>query len=451
MAIQIKAIKCPQCGSTDVRAISSTRFICGFCSAQFIVDEGNARKENEDYVETEPDPIKYEIHAEFSKKEFLRESWICLAAEDAPLEIFCKDFSEVNTVSHEVFVESFTAEIAYRAGIGYDRSDSFIDYDTYYEKQPYTDYEKRFNSSTGLYETHAVTKYNEVKKQRPITRYRTVTDWTLTNGDYTTDTHVFVENVEGQKFDDKRFLSNVPHIKSSLIEELPEEKAKTIAVSESTRQEANKMHANNITTALQTALPGDHNRDVSWKITKASNYTRSIYVIPEFESTIGLNGYNCTKRAFPFGELKVVGNKIKNSTSRESAIKQKKAEFENTKSMRLKNVDANVAKNTLPLSLATIGLLTFSIIVSLFARVTVLNVLFYLIALAAFIYNTIYVNRKYNEEAKLASDEIDSARAKMVAEIDAFSENYNKRQLDLLNEKLISLGLEPAKPEEIGG
>ena len=65
--------------------------------------------------------------------------------------------------------------------------------------------------------------------------------------------------------------------------------------------------------------------------------------------------------------------------------------------------------------------------------------------------NTIYVNRKYNEEAKLASDEIDSARAKMVAEIDAFSENYNKRQLDLLNEKLISLGLEPAKPEEIGG
>ena len=62
MAIDIKTVICPQCGSTDVDMTSDTQGVCNSCSAKFTVQQRIETQNvyNEVHVHTEAEPVAEE-------------------------------------------------------------------------------------------------------------------------------------------------------------------------------------------------------------------------------------------------------------------------------------------------------------------------------------------------------------------------------------------------------
>lgn len=172
MAIDVKTISCQQCGSTDVNMTSETQGVCKVCGAKFTVQQriDTQNVYNEVHVHNESEQkecvgtcFKAVINPEFSQNDFIRNAWISLAKEDAPIEVFSENFDDVSIIDHQVVADYVAVNIAYQVNIGYDRQEPYIAYEMYYEKEPYIAYEKRYNTTTRQYEKCQVTKYKDVK------------------------------------------------------------------------------------------------------------------------------------------------------------------------------------------------------------------------------------------------------------------------------------------------
>ena len=171
MAIEIKTIACPQCGSTDVQMTSEAKGVCCCCGAQFTVRQGADTQNvyNEVHVYADGNSAekrdscrKMEISPEYSKDQFIRKAWITLAAENAPIEVFNETFRAAVKTDLQILIDSLSADVTYQASVGYDREEPYTDYETYYEQEPYIAYEKQWNNVTKQTEERQVTKYKRV-------------------------------------------------------------------------------------------------------------------------------------------------------------------------------------------------------------------------------------------------------------------------------------------------
>lgn len=94
-------------------------------------------------------------------------------------------------------------------------------------------------------------------------------------------------------------------------------------------------------------------------------------------------------------------------------------------------------------------MLSLSIIISIYVRSTALVVIAFAIAVAFFVFNTIAVNKAESAEIKKATDEIETEKLKVNIEIVNYSKNYKKKQREVLDSKLSSLGLKPTSADEL--
>lgn len=98
----------------------------------------------------------YAIKKEIPQEKFLRRVIIELGKDpDAPIDVVHASFGEVREGFREVLMCTAAVSGTAQASIGYDR------------QEPYTDYEKYREKIGDTY----------VERQRPVTKYRTVTDW----------------------------------------------------------------------------------------------------------------------------------------------------------------------------------------------------------------------------------------------------------------------------------
>ena len=98
----------------------------------------------------------YAIKKEIPQEKFLRRVIIELGKDpDAPIDVVHASFGEVREGFREVLMCTAAVSGTVQASIGYDR------------QEPYTDYEKYREKIGDTY----------VERQRPVTKYRTVTDW----------------------------------------------------------------------------------------------------------------------------------------------------------------------------------------------------------------------------------------------------------------------------------
>ena len=458
MAIEIKTIACPQCGSTDVQMTSETKGVCRYCGAQFAVQQkiDTQNKYNEVHVHADSKPEEKkescrtaEISPEFSKDQFIRKVWIALAAENAPIEVFDENFGKVIEKEHHVLVDSISVDVTYQASVGYDREEPYMDYETYYDREPYIAYEKQWNSVTKQEEERQVTKYREVQKQRPVTKYKTVTDWSAISGSHSARSTAVVENIEGRYLDKELFRESFRGMKKSSLHPTGKDLAGEIQIIDTARDYVLSKHASTIDSSISSNLPGDHSRDLNWKLSNITEHSTVLYKAPEYEASICFNGKTYVKRAFPFGAMRIGGNIIENNASPKAVTQKIHSELDKKNRDRIDAIEKNVIKATNGISLLTNALLVASILVSLCIRSTALGIAFFAAAASAFFYCTIKVKKETAAETRRANKEIEKNKSRASVGIDDYMEYYKTRQREALNNKLKSLGYEPATAAEL--
>lgn len=392
--------------------------------------------------------IKAEILPEFSKDRFIRASWIKLAEEDAPIEVFNENFGSVSECEHQVLVDIVSVDVTYQASVGYDREEPYIAYEDYWEDEPYITTESYYDSNTKSTKTRQVTKYKQVKKQRQVTKYKTVTDWSPLSGNHSASSVAIVENISGQTLDQDLFDKSFRYMDKDSTVPLCGEAAEGLEVSDAAHDSTITTHSIHIANSVKNSLPGDHYRDLDWKISEITYSSTALYKTFEYEASICYDGKTYVKHAFPFGLLDVSGDKIKNPISLDAVTSKMRNEM-NRQNTECKNaIEKNVSKATKDISLLTIGLLAMSIFVSLLIRSTILVVLMFAVAIAAFVFNTVKVKSEMKAETERANDEISTRTEKVNSEIANYSEIYKRKQREALNNKLKSLGYEPVKDAE---
>lgn len=457
MAIEIKTIACPQCGSTNIQMTSEEKGVCTHCGAQFVIRQSSDPKKDHSPTDKKPATnkescLKAVISPEFSKDQFIRKAWIALAVENAPIEVFDENFGAVVETEHQVFVDSLSVDVTYQASVGHDREEPYMDYETYYDREPYIAYEKQWNNTTKQMEERQVTKYREVQKERPVTKYKTVTDWSAISGSDRVHSTSVVENTDGQHVDKdfkQLFISSFRGVKKSSLHPIGKDLADGMQITDFAREYALTDHRFNIDSSVSYDLPGDHYRDLSWKASSITDHITALYKAPEYEASICFNGKTYRKRAVPFGSMSIGGDIIENSASPESVKENLLSALEKKNRDRKDAVERNVIKATNSVSLLTIALLAASILVSFCIRSTALVTAFFAVAAAAFFYNTRKVKKETEAEMKRANKEIEKNRAKTKAEIEALTKDYKSRLREALNNKLKSLGYEPATAAEL--
>lgn len=123
----MKNLKCSNCGSTSFD-ISNDKAICKHCGTLIILEKekNNQKLEIKLNVENSPNYGKnfWEIKAEKSSNEFLRESFIGLAVDtDIPKDIFQSTFDKVVTEYKSYANIGIYMIISYSVSIGYDKTE----------------------------------------------------------------------------------------------------------------------------------------------------------------------------------------------------------------------------------------------------------------------------------------------------------------------------------------
>ena len=147
---------------------------------------------------------------------------------------------------------------------------------------------------------------------------------------------------------------------------------------------------------LKEALPGDffHKKNLSVQTQKITDKQTTIYVVSEVSASINYKGKEYTKRAYPFGEMLVVGDKIPNENGLENHCKEIRASIPNMVWERIK-------KNTF----LSIILMLLSIFVSAFIRSYLLVIPVFLASALFFAYSLLsdfktekLIHRQVNDE-----------------------------------------------------
>lgn len=393
MAIDIKALSCPQCGSTNVEMVSDTNGVCAVCGSQFIIQENDNRGKkrgrlqkysSETVNEAEISCDIRRIKPEYNENDFIREAWITLANEDVPFDCFEKDFSDVKKTDRQVFFTDFVVDITYTVSIGYDRKEAYTDYETYYE----------------------TVNGKSVKKKRQVTKYRTVTDWRPLSGHHKVESSVSVDNETGELLDSDLTDNCFGNVAAKSII-LPNENDKDISVTSIAKSATESAHNYKYKKSLEESLPGDHHKELDYQI-EIKRYKANLFFAPQYESTLSYGDKSVKKKGFPFGKMQVFGDRIAQRQSKESAWQMVKYTY----------------WSVLALLFAAI---TASLILLFVNGGTSINARNILIILAAALLiskaNTLFTRWRESVASK----------------------ETEKRELVLLNNKLRSLGFEPVK------
>ena len=457
MAIDVKSLLCPQCGAAEVEMISDTQGVCNYCGAKFSVQPRieNVTKEihiHPTKISGKKESNKSEILPSFTQKDFLRNAWIALAKEGAPLDIFSEDFSEVTTINHEIVIDKIDAEVSFSASVGYDREEPYIDYETYYEDEPYLTTESYYDREAQKTRTRQVTKYKRVAKKRQVTKYKTVTDWSPISNKCRIDNYTAVENSEEVQLDSSRFFDAFDQA-NVLTEIVPvtAEKAAQMQVSDYAKEQALSEHMDHFDFHLRHCgvVPGDHIKNLRFSIVKKYKSSADLYEVPEYESQISFRGKTYKKKAFPFGEeLAVYGSSVSEEDGLNETAEQMKKDADKRTNQRNEKINKKAKVGVYVSAAVSITFLIVSILLSIFVRYVAANLIGFGLAVSFFALS-LGLENLISEKEDEAMKRISKNEQKLLEkEIESFSRNYREKQRKALEHKLSSLGLAPLSDDE---
>ncbi len=297
------AVKCPQCGSTDITLLTEELGKCNMCASNVTLPKRNEALsvKNEFYVQQGADKeVSYSaIRKEFDKTEFLRNTYLSLASDArTPEDILSSEFGAVKEDCENYLLVEGDACVHYSATIGYDRKEQYEEY----------------NKSTGKYET----------------KTKTVTDWQAFSGSH--NGHY----VKAVKNDGERFTSSY-----GFIEALTSAKPESIVDMESVDFDIEAPKAPNPSAVefakeiicdackyeAEKSLPGDRKKDFS------SNGTVDVQSVESISAPIYKLDYQYENKkienaSFAFGNYLREGETVDTSQKLMDTVNEKTKTFD---------------------------------------------------------------------------------------------------------------------------
>lgn len=388
------------------------------------------------------------IVPKITKEQFIRKAWIDLAKENVPFDVFESDFSKVREVEHTMLIDSYSYSASWEADIGYDRDETYIDIENYTERIPYTEYVTKYNSTTKSYDNIPETRYRNEQRQRQVVKHRTVTDWRYESGSHSEKTLIALKTRPSLSDDTARFRRAVSDSSTFTLEPTSNNFSRYTDLSASVNSSVNAAHSSDIESSICSSLPGHRHRSVTFSVNSISEENCDLYNMPEYSLSIQYNGKEYTKSAFPCSSIEFTGDKIANPISPEQIKANKNAELNSFKTKRNEKKEAAIWAGTKIPLFASLGMLTLSIIISLFLHFTALVIIGFVAGIGTHIFSRLHYNMVVKKEQKLASDDIAKETEKVNKEINNYENDYKAKTRELLNKKLSSLGLSPASPSE---
>ena len=240
------------------------------------------------------------VKEEFAEETFLRQVLIHLGTlKDAPMDLVDAEFKEVRKSVKEVLCCTAYVKGTCTASVGYDRKEPYTDYETYTEKVG-----DRF-----------------VKKQRPVTKYRTVTDWRPFNTQYAGQMICTVYNSGGDCSDDGRIATALRTIQESSYEAGGEATVNKKAFDSAIAFCERKIEKKNV------SFPGDHVRDKNYQ-SQSTVEKLVCFKLPYYEVTYTYKGEEYTAGAFACGAITVASEHPSSDVDVTAIVKEKTKELE---------------------------------------------------------------------------------------------------------------------------
>lgn len=341
--IDIKTIKCPQCGAPSDNAVPNSMCTCSMCGSTYVVASdllGAEQQSDGLHVAT--------IASQYSHNDFIKNVLTAVAAEDSPADIFDCTVGQVEEIDHQIYMNKLSYDYNYSASIGYDR------------QEPYTVEEKYWDKDANKH------------KMRIVTKYKKVTDWQAVCDNGSDEISAIVEN-GAEQLDTIIFIASV--VGTDVVSvPLDNMMSKQYSVSNDIVQKAEASNRYELSAQVRAGLPGDHVKDYKFNIGQSST-AESLYLTKEYRVTLTHNGNSYTKCAFPFGNMTVGGDKIVGGTT---------------------DTDSIVWGKTKLLHIATTLLLTLSILLSLLTSSTASILVPYFVAVVVYIVTRIVYNKINN-------------------------------------------------------
>lgn len=397
------------------------------------------------------DQVFFKVDPKFGKDEFLRKAWISLAKEDAPIEIFDSNFTDVTEEQYRILSAHAAYQTSWEGLIGNDRTESYIDVETYYEQIPYTDYEKKYDSNIKDYRQVPVTKYRKEERQRQVRKNRTVTDWTNGNGHHSGKAGCLDCLDPKGTYDASRFLNDFDAYECSALSEEERAAQPDMQITQSVMDFARNKHEADIESNLRQSLPGDHAKDITYQVLSYTPTDATMIKVTEYQATIDYKGQTYEKRAFSLGKMTVSSTDIPNPLSIEDAKKEMRAKTKRENAERTAAIEGKVWESTGMLSVISILLLAASCVVSALLRFLIPVIACFAVALGMFIFSKIFAKVKRNSIKEKTERENTAATAACSAACADYEKNQREKILEALNKKLTSLGLSPATEQEMLG
>ncbi len=380
---------CPQCGSSNIKMVSSTEGYCLYCHTKvYKKQETNINTKNITIIKQGKDTSiyenKYRVNPEVSKEYIMKLMLEQLVKEDAPKSAFNFSFSALKS-ENILFIESDKGyEVSFQARVGLDKKEPYIDYEYYYENVP-------VRSSNGTVTTQSV------RKERPVTKYRSYIDWSPIGGNTKANTVSFTSNEE--KFDHYRKMAQkgLNSINESSLQKINDE----FLMSDYATKNIELQEKNKIKAYIFTSLNGDHIDDIEFEITSKTEVEDIYYLTPLYSLSIECNGKTYTKYAFPFGdEISINGDEIFNEDSvlkyKENKYKEKDKKVNLIKKDTLKIIKINNI-------LTSLGYISYFVLVIVLINLvnnstftTVISFVSLFILICAVIYLSIFKKKKNN-------------------------------------------------------
>ncbi len=237
----------------------------------------------------------YTVKKEIEKETFLRELLIQLGtANGTPVDVVNAEFKAVEETVKEVIVCSAHVEGNCTASIGYDRQEAYIDYETYKEKVGNT----------------------YITRQRPVTKYKTVTDWQLFQTQYAGEATCAALNADRQPYSDSDIILAIKSARADNIVVKGEAEVNSSGL-------AKAVSACETNVELSTVLfPGDRHKDVRYN-SKSTIQRISCYKLPFYEVTYTYNDKDYCASCFACGTINISTQTPPNDVNITAMVKQK--------------------------------------------------------------------------------------------------------------------------------
>lgn len=422
---------CPQCGSSDIEMISPTEGYCKYCHTKvYKKQETNINTKNITIIngaDTVKYQNKYHIAPSFSKEYVMKRLLTLLVKEDSPIEALNVNFDSLEFIE-PLFIESSKVfQVSFQARIGMDKKEAYIDYEYYYERVPVN------NLNGGV-------SYQSVRKERPVTKYKKIIDWSPVASSSKVETDVFCPNERKYENYRKLVYSCIENISNDDLKEINDE----FELTDYSKDTLEIMENNAIKSDIYSSLRGDHKDNINFEISSTVEVEDIYYVVPMYFLSINYQGKTYKKYVCPVGsDLKIEGEKIPDLSGN---VKKYKEEKLSKKTLKIDKLQQETKKDinkhkAIYLGPSVLFFIIVLIIVCAWSRIAWLNVTLICLSIIAIIVTGVLERKYSNEQNEILASKISDLENTYKKDIANFEEKRKEDLNNALNNKLEELGI----------